>query len=83
MSLLKSAIVFWLMVIVPFAGLYLAHELYGGNVFVIGLMIYAIVYRPVLNIVRLLQLKKISRKDIWKFYIPFYDIKYTKSLWLG
>lgn len=83
MTRLKGAIVFWLLVIVPLAGLFLALEWYGKSAFFFGLIIYAIVYRPVLNIVRLLQLKKISRKDIWKFFIPFYDIKYTKSLWLG
>lgn len=78
-----GAIVFWLLVIVPMAGLFLVLKVYGGTAFVIGLLIYAFPYRPVLNIVRLLQLKKISRKDMWKFFIPFYDVKYFKFLWFG
>jgi hypothetical protein len=78
-----GAIAFWLLVIFPLAGLFVVHKAYGGNAFVYGLIIYAIVYRPILNIIRLLGLKKITRKDIWKFFIPFYEVKYTKSLWCG
>ena len=79
----RGAIVFWLMVIVPLAGLFAVLEFASDWAFFYGLLIYAVVYRPILNIVRLLRLGKISRRDIWKFYIPFYEIKYTKSLWWG
>lgn len=83
MTKLYRAMVFWILVIIPLAALLLALHYDYEKTFFFGLIIYAIVYRPILNIVRLLQLRKISRKDIWKFFIPFYDVIYTKSLWWG
>jgi len=84
MTRLYGAVAFWLLVILPLLGLLQALKYDDDYTFFFGLIIYAIVYRPILNIMRLLALKKICRKDIWKFYIiPFYELKYTKSLWLG
>lgn len=76
-------VTFWLLVTLPLVGLLQALKYDDDYTFFFGLIIYAIIYRPTLNIIRLLELKKISGKDIWKFFIPFYEIKYTKSLWWG
>lgn len=76
-------IIFWILAIVPFWGLFLILGFYGGAWFGVFAIIYALVYRPILHIFRLLKLKKIEEKDAWKFFIPFYGSKYGRSLWLG
>ncbi len=83
MTRLYGAVAFWLLVIFPLVGLLQALKCGDDYTFFYGLIIYAIVYRPVLHVIRLLDLKKISRREIWKMFIPFYDIKYTKALWWG
>ena len=76
-------ILFWLAVSIPFAGLFLILRLFGGYWFVSFFLIYALIYRPILHIVRLLSLKAIEEKDAWKFFLPFYNVKYFRTLWFG
>lgn len=80
---LAGIILFWVAAIVPFLGLFILLKLYGTYWFVTFLLIYALIYRPILHIVRLLSLKAIEEKDAWKFFIPFYHNKYFKSMWFG
>ncbi|HEX8040153.1 MAG TPA: hypothetical protein VF490_13425 [Chryseosolibacter sp.] len=83
-STLIGTIQYWLLVTVPFAGLYLGQAYFGGYFFAIGLIIYALVYRPVLNILRLIRIGKITKSDAWKFIVnPFRDFMYLKSIWMG
>jgi hypothetical protein len=51
--------------------------------FVALLLIYVLIYRPILHIFRLLNLKVIEKKDAWKFFIPFHQAKYLRALWFG
>ena len=84
MTRLYGTVAFWLLVILPLVGLFQALNCGDRYTFFWGLIIYAIVYRPILNFLRLLELEKISKRDIWKMFIPFwYDVKYSKALWLG
>lgn len=80
---LLGIILFWMAAIVPVFGLFLILKVYGSYWFVTCFLIYALLYRPVLHIVRLLSLKAIDEKDAWKLFIPFYQSKYIKTLWLG
>lgn len=82
MRLLKI-IAFWMSAIFPFLLLYPLSKMYGGYWLIIALLFYAMLYRPMIHIVRLLDLGKIQSKDAIKFFIPFYSAKFTKSLWLG
>jgi hypothetical protein len=78
-----NRIVFWIMVPIPLGILVMLTPLYGPFWFTAGLLVYAMIYRPILNIFRLLKLKVIEEKDAWKMFIPFYDTRYLKSLFLG
>lgn len=76
-------ILFWVAAIGPFAGVLLIGRVFGSYWFVIFLFIYALIYRPILHIIRLLSLGVIEEKDAWKFFLPFYQNKYFKTLWFG
>lgn len=82
-SRLVGIVLFWLAAIIPFVAIFLIGKVYGSYWFVTCLLIYALIYRPILNIMRLLRLKVIEQKDSWKFFIPFYQSKYLKALWFG
>jgi len=77
-------VIFWLLVIVPFVGIFVGERIFGLYFFGISLIIYAFIYRPALNIIRLLRLGIITKNEIWKFVVnPLRDMMYTKSIWLG
>ncbi|HZB12239.1 MAG TPA: hypothetical protein VE467_04395 [Chryseolinea sp.] len=82
-SRLAEIVLFWTAAILPFFGIFWINKVYGPYWFVTFLLIYSLIYRPILHILRLLRLNVIEEKDAWKFFIPFYQTKYIKALWLG
>lgn len=80
---LAGIVLFWLAAIAPLAGIFMIRPIYGAFWFVTFMLIYALIYRPILHIIRLLWLEAIDEKDAWKFFIPFYQNKYMKKLWFG
>ena len=78
-----NRVVFWILCIVPFFFVFMVGQFYGSTWFTIGLLLYIAIYRPIVHIFRLLKLNAIEEKDAWKFFIPFYQTKYIKTLWLG
>lgn len=74
--------VFWILAILPFFLILFSPALTGWD-FVIIFLAYCLIYRPVLHIFRLLHLKVISIKGAWKLFIPFYEARFIKPLWLG
>ena len=80
-----NRIVFWLLCAIPWAALLmmLKFKMIDTAWFVIGLLLYGLFYRPFVNIYRLMQLGAIEEKDAWKLFIPLYQSRYIKSLWLG
>jgi hypothetical protein len=84
-SRLAEIVLFWVLAILPFLGIILMmYKVNKSPWFVITLLlIYALIYRPILHIFRLLRLKVIEKKDAWKLFIPFYPVKYIKALWFG
>jgi len=59
----------------------LAFFINTGNVLVIGLLIYAFVYRPLLDGERLVSNGVIDNKNRWKLFIPFYRYFNAKILY--
>ena len=81
---LVGVISFWLMAAaVPTGVLFLVSEILGSFWFFFFLMLYVFLYRPFLNIHRLLSLKAIEEKEAWKFFVPFHHTRYMKTLWFG
>ncbi|HEX5172287.1 MAG TPA: hypothetical protein VFW11_24090 [Cyclobacteriaceae bacterium] len=81
---MKNRISYWIAVAVPALVLYFIMTMYSSPSLVFVLVVlYIFVYRPILNMIRLMSLNAIERRDIWKLFIPFQNGKYSKILWLG
>lgn len=81
---LTGTIIFWLGAALPLAGIFVIHSIIDSAVFFFwALLSYALVYRPLLNIGRLLSLDVIEKKDAWRVFIPFYHTRYMKEIWFG
>jgi|WetSurSiteA1Bulk_404760.scaffolds.fasta_scaffold01010_7 hypothetical protein len=78
---MKNLLVYYLSIISPLA--VLALLLFEGMKveFVIGILVYASVYRPVTDGFRLLAKGKIQKDEFWKLFIPFWSIQWFKSLY--
>jgi hypothetical protein len=76
-------ILFWFAAIAPLFAIELIGVAYGDSYLMILLLMYALTYRPIVHVLRLLQLGAIEEKDAWKFFVPLYQLKYTRQLWLG
>ena len=75
--------IYWAVTLIPFIGVFEMGELFGAYWFVSCMLIYALIYRPLVAIFRLLSLRAIEEKDAWKLFIPFYHTKFFKTLWFG
>jgi hypothetical protein len=78
---MKNKLFFYLVITLPL--LMLIWPLATGHkaLFAVGLLAYALLYRPVTDGSRLLSIGKIERGDRWKLFIPFWSIKWFKSLY--
>lgn len=51
------------------------------DMFVFMLFFYALLYRPILDALKLLSNKTIKSNMIWKVFIPFWRLKYYRKLY--
>ena len=51
--------------------------------FVIAILIYALIYRPIIDGLRLISKQVITKRQSWKLFIPFWHIKWMKDLYLS
>jgi len=75
---------YYLQIILPLVILFWAATLNYSAVFAIGALFYALIYRPLVDGNRLLQLGLVERKEWWKLFIPFYlniHVKYFYELY--
>ncbi|HEX8041370.1 MAG TPA: hypothetical protein VF490_19620 [Chryseosolibacter sp.] len=79
-----NRILYWALSLLPAVAIYFAGQILGSFWFVLLFLFYLFIYRPTLDVQRLLSLKKIEEKDAWRFFVPFAidRLKYNKSLWL-
>ncbi len=81
---MKSLILFYLLIIVPF-GIILILNLFGlinEMKFVGLLMFYLLIYRTFIDGNRLVNKKIIPKRDIWKMLRPGFRIDHFKDLYL-
>ncbi|WP_159468116.1 hypothetical protein [Dyadobacter sp. 3J3] len=80
----KNILVYYGLIFIPLGVLAFCtkNHLISPIVFVIGLQIYAFLYHPYVSGLRLLALNKLERKDFWRMFIPFWDTKFFKTLFL-
>jgi hypothetical protein len=75
---MKKLVIYYLFVLLPVFGLIMVRN--NSLVFCIGLFLYALVYRPLVDYVRLKSLN--INEKYSSFFIPFYiHTKYFKKLY--
>ncbi|KQN38047.1 hypothetical protein ASE92_00960 [Pedobacter sp. Leaf41] len=76
---------YYLKIILPLPILYWCANYTSPSVFVIALFIYALIYRPFIDGLRLVDLGVMSKKETWKmfFIAPYYQLKYFKELYFS
>jgi len=69
-------------IIGPF--IFMFYLLYNENSvgFGISILIYALIYRPIIDGLRLVSKKIITKRESWKLFIPFRHVKWMKELYL-
>ncbi len=71
----------WSMLI-PIPTLVWIFENKSGNLPLILLIIYCLVYRPILDSYRLIRKDVIRKKDIWKIFLGYGYVKWFRELYL-
>jgi hypothetical protein len=77
---MKNRIVFYSLILVPLGLLIYFSESLGAIWFSILLIIYGGVYRPLIDGLRL---KAVSSISTWKTFIPFWELKYFRQIYLS
>jgi len=81
-NVLKSVYVYWLVILIPFAFVigtfFFVNKYYG----ICLLLLYVVVYRPLVDFGRLRAVNKVKGLRFWKMYLPFYHFKHFKQFYL-
>ena len=79
---MRNLFVYYLAIIVPLVFLFFLR--YSAELFTIGLIVYAFIYRTITDGIRLANKNIITKKEIWKLASPFggYRFKYFRQLYL-
>ena len=82
---MRNIVVFYAFVIIPLGLLafFLLTERLDSGLFTILILLYALVYHPFLSGLRLISLGKISSQNFWKNFIPFWNARYFKTLYVS
>jgi len=80
---MKNLTFYYIIIILPIGILYAISVKLGPTAFTIGLLSYALIYRPIVDAFRLVSIKAINQNEIWKSFIPCYRFKFFKQLYLG
>lgn len=76
-------LIYYLQILLPVA---LVVYLYESELYesaLIAILVYALIYRPLVDGHRLIRLGQLPKKDRWKMFIPFYGSKYFGALYFG
>lgn len=78
---MKNTFLFWLLITVPLAGVFLLMKYAHNYNWLIALFVYILFYRTITDALRLRALGKLKGKDSWKLFIPFYRLKHFRALY--
>jgi len=82
---MKNIWIYYLLIISPLILLgFLGSGTLGDTGFVIFLLVYVLLYRPLIDGLRLKAVCDLGSRELYKLYIPFYGhTKYFKQLYLS
>jgi len=78
---MKNLLVYYSAIIIPLLILFLLMNKISSVTFSVVLLVWALIYRPVVDGIRLIELGFIKKTDFWKTFIPFYKIKWFSKLY--
>ncbi len=83
--ILKNLFGFYCSLAIPMISLVLGirYEFISGSFFVIGLLIYCLLYHPAICGLRLLALDKIRSDKFWYNFVPGWNQKFYSTLFLN
>ena len=76
---------YYLVILLPILSLYWAAKFTSPGIFVAAILFYGIVYRPVVDGFRLMDLGLLKKTDRWKLFLgsPYYQLKYFRQLYFS
>ena len=82
---MKRLLLYYLAIIGPLLLLVILVTFYDltPKYFMIGLLLYALIYHPLISGYRLYVSGVIERKEIWRNFIPFWNAKYFEFLFFN
>ena len=84
-----KVLIYYFAIGLPMLGLHLStrYNSLDAKTFFILLMVYSLIYHPLISGIRLLQGNQITLRDLWRLFIPFFNIfyysKHSKYLYLN
>ena len=79
---MKSIINYYILIFIPIIllSIFGRNHIIGDNVFVFLLFFYALIYHPFISGLRLLAGNKITKRQLWRTFIPGWNSKYFSFL---
>jgi len=74
---------YYLQILLPVALIVYLYECERYETTLVAILMYVLVYRPLVDSHRLIRLGQMPKKDRWKMFIPFYGAKYFGALYFG
>jgi hypothetical protein len=81
----KNIIAYYLLIVLPLAGLVLLVKMQevSSSFFFVGLLVYALLYHPLISGLRLVNSGKIKRSEFLYNFIPLWNLKYFGFLFFN
>jgi len=79
---MKNTVIYYVTAFSPFIALIYGSNAINGNLFILLLFAYLLVYRPVLDRLRLMNKGVLTREKAMRFYFPGLSYYYFKELYL-
>ena len=74
---------YYLQILLPMALMVYLYECELYETTLVLILVYVLIYRPIVDGFRLIRLRQLPKKDLWKMFIPFYGAKYFGALYFG
>ncbi len=78
---MKNLLVYYSAILIPLLILFLLMNKINSVTFSVAILVWAGIYRPVVDGIRLIELGCIKKKDFWKTFLPFYKVKWFSKLY--
>jgi hypothetical protein len=84
-NFMKNIFLFYLLIFIPLLMIVLGgkyHYISAGS-FAWSLIIYGLVYHPLISGIRLIENKKIKRSELWLSFVPFWNWRHFSFLFFN